>query len=355
MQFLAIAKFYAQIVGGFIALVVIALWLIPRFARPNIRGATRAWVIVVSCMFLVFALVLPSIGEQARSTAALSRLDNYCLNAGEQIYSTATNVAGVLAYIPFTSATSHALYHEDDFRKNAYARLPWRRYQFFEATSHRPGHEDEVEYFTAGGQEWPPIWRQERSADIAFTWTRLTSIEDQAEGLYGDETIVFSREDRHVFARRKIYYFVSPTTSNQSEKQISLCPGMTLGEDPNYIDRRPRDSYAFVSRVAQPSQLDQEAISKNFDLFPGSGQRTPRSCPYPIRASDDVRKDDVLLLRKNDDLIVELKSKKDSVVCERFFGAGRGAPAPGGNPRVRFSDGFIIYDHDVDRLAVTSK
>ncbi len=113
--------------------------------------------------------------------------------------------------------------------------------------------------------------------------------------------------------------------------------------------RRPRDSYGFVSRVATSPKLDKVALASKVDLFPGNGRKTESSCSPWIKISDVLRREDIEILKQKDAPVLQLKPGIDVIICQHWIGASRPAPAPGGQV-ARFSDGTVIYDHQIDQL-----
>ena len=202
------------------------------------------------------------------------RLASLCKEAGEKIYEVAENVEGIYIHVRDNNpGKAFGYYHEKDRLSSTYL-SPARgtNYRFWEmdalgkaggVSHHR------IEAYTAGkpGEQMIELKQVPLPVSLyGMTWRPLTGIEDQRQGLHGDETTIFDVKTERVLAVRTVYYYaISDTTVNALGEPLPVpnghklyrfatCPNYNPGPDYAYADLRPRDTYRFVSKVLRPKQ-----------------------------------------------------------------------------------------------------
>lgn len=99
----------------------------------------------------------------------------------------------------------------------------------------------------------------------------MTSDTDQhQESIFGDELTVINLRTNETLATRRFYFYVikdnaislgagrhirTPGIHNNFRTFIRACPNYSPKEDEGFIDKRPRHSSEFVSRVLRPATL----------------------------------------------------------------------------------------------------
>jgi hypothetical protein len=202
-----------------------------------------------------------------------NRLTSLCKKAGEKIYEVADHVEGIYIRVRDNSAgKAFGYYHEKDRLSSTYlSPTKGQNYRFWEmdASGKNGGiHHHRLEPYPLGKVGEHMIELKQVAVPVAaygITWKELTRIEDQRQGLYGDELTIFDITTERVLAVRTLFFYaITDTTVNASGETLPIpggqklyrfatCPNYNPGPDDSYPDLRPRDSYRFVSKVLRPS------------------------------------------------------------------------------------------------------
>jgi hypothetical protein len=212
---------------------------------------------------------------QAHIRQLEDRLASLCKDAGEKIYEVADNVEGIYIHVrDNTAGKAFGYYHEKDRLSSTYL-SPNRgnNYRFWEMDElGKAGmiNHHRIEAYPAGKPGDQMIELKQVTFPLAvygISWRGLTSMDDQRQGLHGEELRIFEVKTRRVLAVRTVYYYaITDTTVDASGQTLQIpderklyrfvtCPNYNPGPDDAYPDLRPRDSYRFVSKVLRPRQL----------------------------------------------------------------------------------------------------
>jgi ankyrin repeat protein len=212
------------------------------------------------------------------------RLTSLCKEAGEKIYEVAENVDGVYIQVRDNNAAkAFGYYHEKDRLSSTYL-SPTRgwNYRFWEMDAlGKAGviNHHRLEAYPLGKVGEQMIELKQLTLPIAvygITWRPLTGIEDQRQGLYGDELKIFEVKTQRVLAVRTVFFYaITETTVDASGETLPIrdghkpyrfatCSDYNPGPDYTYSDLRPRDSYRFVSKVLRPRQSVGDRKSASF-------------------------------------------------------------------------------------------
>lgn len=298
-----------------------------------------------------------------------ARLMAACVNAGERIIRTATDVEGIYVKPPSQEeGEPFGLFHEED--RIYVSWISPRRSRHFTLM--------EMNLFRKPGKFGQ--WRQEivpqgksrakvketykdvdrPSAKYGVTWHALGGRDDRTRGVYGDETTVFEVATGQLLAVRRFYYYridhhtvdtesrilQSPHWKHRIPEVIKPCGNYRPAIDHGYIDRRPRDSHQFVARVLKAKTMSDEAALGTFDLTHGSGEKEGGCMTASF--GPRVQPEDLELQRIDDHgLKITLKGTRDSLYCEKFY-------APGMHSKTalyRFYDGRAWALAEIDKAA----
>ncbi|HKY70678.1 MAG TPA: ankyrin repeat domain-containing protein [Nitrospira sp.] len=202
------------------------------------------------------------------------RLTSLCKNAGEKIYEVAENVEGIYIHLRDNNAgKAFGYYHEKDRLSSTYlSPARGKNYRFWEMDALGTGsgiNHHRIEAYPLGKPGEQMIELKQVALPVAvygITWRPLTGIEDQRQGLYGDELKIFELKTERVLAVRTVFFYaITETTVSASGEPLPIpgghkpyrfatCPNYNPGSDDSYPDLRPRDSYRFVSKVLRPRQ-----------------------------------------------------------------------------------------------------
>jgi len=257
------------------------------------------------------------------------RLNDLCRNAGENISHTVNNVEGVLinppANTPFHFFQDY--FHENDRRIwNSYiSPTLGRNYTFWEAympwRGNLIGNRRLIPRGNGMQGDTKSSYKEIETPESRYgvTWKQLTTEAEQRDMLLGDETKIYQIKTGKTMAVRRIYFYVLGASSvaigegryiQPPERRnfdfVRTCSNYSPPDDDAYIDRRPRDSYEFVSRVLKPKQVDAHLAVELFSLARGVGQRMALggSCIYES-FGPNIQPHDLVLIRDANDLIIK--------------------------------------------------
>ncbi len=268
-----------------------------------------------------------------------ARLAVLCKDAGETIYKSVENVEGIYIHVPEKNPDKvFGYYHEDDRHWMRYlSPTLGSHYRFWEMDSFRNDgviehHSSEVNPTGKLGEKMIESHKELTTPEAAYgiTWKHLTNVQDQRQGLYGDELTVFNVKTKEVLAVRKIFFYVVKDTTLDASGQMIRMPGSrnanrfgtctnyNPGQDDSYTDLRPRNSYKFVSKVLRPKSMSNEAAVALFDLAKGSGEKKG-SCVGNINFGPGIGPNDLQLVATNPRrgrLRIVLKATNDALECD---------------------------------------
>lgn len=236
------------VVAGVAYVLLVA---IPRSTSPERKHSVRIASRIIFAIYLLAAVSwVPSIAK-VRANTVQDKLDAYCATDKEQIFRRVVGVRGLLVVPQSGNGTRGGHFHVND--KSHYAWLGSRseKYQFVEIYANAEG--SSILRYDAPVVDAQHTVMDQPTARYAVTWAGTTRISEGDAGLFGEEVIVYDRSTGEVLARRIHHYVVKDLMDFSSE--ILTCPNIEIGEDSTYIDRRPRSSYAFVSRVLMPAEF----------------------------------------------------------------------------------------------------
>ncbi len=345
---------YFTVVAPHIALSVIAAMLIMGFGQAAKKRIALAFVATIAVIGIVFRIFSGEINQWSNERQALNRLSELCALSDERIEEIHGNVWGVLALRPPSHLSSQRL-HEAETKDN-WVRMPWRRYQFFETNSPRkdaPARFERYRMHTDWGKQ---EFITTPTANIGFTWRRISERHDAALGIHGDETIVFDVASRKEIARRRAYFFERRMGSPDDARSRVFCPNTSIGETVSFAGGTrpfPNDSYDFVSRVALPPPVSPQEIRAYFQIYPGMGRERSRHCWFPLVPADQLSREDVLLEKNKQwgDLIIKIRGEDGEHICPGYFAAMKPMTVFGNDVLIRFADGTRIHHTEAASLA----
>ena len=199
-----------------------------------------------------------------------AKLKNLCSNAGEFILRTTDNVQGVYVHTP--KNIRYGYFHENEEAWELFV-IPMLEphYNFWEVDKSWQGnkiahcsYKPKLHNTTCNGLSEP-------ESIYGITWRSLTSDTDQLqESIFGDELTVSNIRTNETLATRRFYFYVikdnqissgsgqqirTPGIRNTFRTFIRACPNYSPKEDNGFVDKRPRHSIEFVSRVLRPAPL----------------------------------------------------------------------------------------------------
>lgn len=304
-------------------------------------------------------------GHIRRSEARLAEL---CTDAGERIRRTVTDVEGVFVKEP-PPGTGNEMFHSEDGQWDKYMDpVRGRHYTLWE--SNRLGGGGKIRQvrsvMTPQGKarpllSFPQQYLERPTARYGVTWRAIGDIKERAQGVYGDETIVFEVATGDVLAVRRVYYYVlrpglmdaggQPLqllrwSAGGTPNFVQMCRNYRLKENRIHTDFQPRDSYEFVARVLEPKPVADELAVGLFTLARGAGT-VSRGCAFvtfgPRIAPQDL---DVRYIEHNS-IRIAIRGTRDALLCSGFYTpAGRQVAH---QAQFRFYDGTSWTFEDIDR------
>jgi len=315
----------------------VMLKMIPRLATPERHGHVRAVAAIVLVVFLIAAITwAPAVETTARKSLQDS-LHAYCSIEGEQISRIVENVEGLYVLPPPGGRRRANHYHTDDTSDRPWLSSRKPSYQFVETP--RNGQGSAVLRYDHPVIDSKSTEIPSPTARYALTWVDTTRNQEGNRGLFGEEVVVYDRVTGEILARRTHHYLVERSQPSRYDDTIYTCPDIDIGIDTGYIDRRPRSSYPFVSRVLIPAPPPDSTEPKQYVLANGSGFRIWDCGPDGVDLSEDVLQHNLIARRKGVDLHLERNTSPDRLICTHYFDKGK-PPAP--EKTIRFHDGTAL-------------
>jgi hypothetical protein len=341
------------LITGAIGVIVYALvatlglFVLPRFARHEIRASVRRVVVIMLGVALVLAALWAPYVSTQRNVSASDALARYCPGAEESIYRTVDNVEGLFILPPPVAGAS--AFHSSDTDHLSFMRPPKRLYKFMEIGSWRPG--SKVRRYDYVPQNPASSVRDQPEAQYALTWRPLLDWRDTNLGVFGEETLVYDRTSNEILARRVLYYHVERSRTFAGTDTYHLCPKADVGVDEGYIDKRPHDSYQFVAKVLRPPALSARENIAHYDLAIGTG-RAGKSCALGITLGPGIARSDVRLSRERDNLVITRSGSADVLECYSYFFQEDSYPKR--PDAIHLADGTVIPHSELHKLRDTA-
>jgi len=199
-----------------------------------------------------------------------AKLKSLCSNAGETILRTVDNVQGVYVHTPKNIGNGYFHEHEAAWELFVSPMLE-PHYKFWEVDKSWQGNKIANCSYKPQLHDTTCKGLVEPESIYGITWKPLTSDIDQIqEWIFGDELTVSNLKTDETLAIRRFYFYVikdnqiplgsgryllTPRIRNTFGNFIRSCPNYSPKEDGGYVDRRPRHSIEFISRILRPMAL----------------------------------------------------------------------------------------------------
>lgn len=288
-----------------------------------------------------------------------SQLDKVCDAAGEKIYKKVNNVEGV--YLKNPGIRLLHLRKDEDGARSYSSPATHRAYRFVEfSRGHGSLKHSEISDIKPGKRY--PSWKTSSTtidnptAQYQISHEILTDKSQQAQGFFGDKTVISDRTSGEIFAERIIYYYFLKNGITTSDGQRLSVVGNDkdtfdyLVPCDNYVpklfgfeERYPTSAYEFVSRVLIPKPWSDEERIALFDLTKGIKQKRKR-CVSFVRFGPDITLDNLTARIESEHwghLHLGIKGTDDVYTCENHF------DGPKNYPSYYFSDGKRLSEEEL--------
>jgi len=194
-----------------------------------------------------------------------------CMDAGEHIVQKVTGVEGV--YVKSLPPTPKWRYSSNHFHRDdtSYSSYVWPQrangYLLYETGHHRlPNIVVQTRVSSIDGTPRNATFSSREStipeAKYEISVRYLTTDKEQQHGLFGEEVVIKDIPSGATIATRKFFYYIVENhiydrngyavSVPKRSRTIRACPNYSPELSDRYTDRRPRESYDFVSRVLEP-------------------------------------------------------------------------------------------------------